>query len=671
MTDYSENIDKEIKLEKADNNMENYNKNQSDLIIKGLKDENLEMGFVAQDKINSVPHDSSAVKTSGTREYHRPSGTRKSFNSGTKRPIMKRDSVMKRVSNVSKLEKEKTEPYVKVIPLGGMEEVGRNMMYFEYIDSKSFHNGEIVIVDMGLQFPEENMPGIDYIIPNIDSLINKRKKIKGIVISHAHLDHIGAIPHIMPVLGENIPIFGTDLTLAIIKKRQEDFKDKTVKLNLHPVTNKSKINLGPFNVEFFNVSHNIPGSLGTVVNTPVGSLIHVGDFKIDLRSDIAGVTEIERLKELGDRGILCLFSDSTNAREAGSQYSEEDIKIEIEDIIKNTKGRLIIGTFASLLGRLNQIIQLAEKYDKKVVIEGRSMKSNIAIGKELGYIKYNSKTIIPVEETGNYPQDKIMILATGAQGEDNAVLMRIVNKEHKYLKIETNDTVVFSSSVVPGNERTVQSLTDKLYRDGAEVINYKMLDVHAGGHAKQEDLKMLIDLVKPKFLVPIEGNHSFLKIHAKVAESHGFKHEKILIPDNGQIIEARADGLRLTDEFVPANYIMVDGLGIGDVQEIVLRDRQMLAEDGIFVIIAVVDSQTGKVKGSPDIISRGFVYLRESKDMLKSTRIILKKVIEEKAGHMHPVNWTYVKDLVKEEIGKFLFKKTERRPMVLPVIIEV
>lgn len=566
---------------------------------------------------------------------------------------------------------KKTEPFVRIVPLGGVEEVGRNMMYFEYMDSSSPYNGDIIIIDMGLQFPEENMPGIDYIIPNIESLIMKRHKIKGVVISHAHYDHIGAIPHLMPVLGGHIPIFGTDITLAIIKKRQEDYKEKSVRLNLQTVDNKTKIILGPYTLEFFNVSHNIPGSVGTVINTQIGSFVHIGDFKIDLKSNIGGMTEIDRLKELREKKILMLFSDSTNAREPGSQFSEEDIKIEIEEIIRNAAGRLIIGIFASHLGRLNQIIQLAEKCGKKVIIEGRSMKNNIAIGKELGYINFNPKTIIPVEEAGSYPQDKIVILATGAQGEDNAVLMRIVNREHKYLKIEPNDTVVFSSSVIPGNERTVQSLTDKLYRDGAEVINYKMLDVHAGGHAKQEDLKMLLDLVKPKYLMPIEGNHSFLKIHGKVAESAGFDKNKVIIADNGQVIEAREGDVRKTHEYVPANYVMVDGLGIGDVQEIVLRDRQMLAEDGIFVIIAVVDSQTGKVKSSPDIISRGFVYLRESKDLLKSARIILRKTIEEKTNQMHPVNWTYIKDLVKEEIGKFLFKKTERRPMVLPVIIEV
>ena len=516
---------------------------------------------------------------------------------------------------------------LRIIPLGGCEEVGRNMMVIEYVAPGKPHNGDIIIIDMGLQFPEENMPGIDYIIPNITYLLPRRKNIRGVIITHGHYDHIGAIPHLIPRLGEKIPIFGTDITNAIIQKRQEDYKEPRIKLNLKTITTKTKLALGPFQIEFFGVGHNIPGALGLVIKTSVGTVVHSGDFKLDTKSDIAGKTEIDKIKALGKRNILLLMSDSTNAREPGHQFSEQEIKTELEEIIRKAKGRLIIGTFASLLGRLNHIIQLAEKHKKKVVIEGRSMKINIEIGRQLGYIKYNPKTIIPVQEIHKYPPRKIMILATGAQGEDKAVLMRIVNREHRFLQIEPGDTVVFSSSVIPGNERTVQNLTDKLYRDGAEVINYRMMDVHAGGHAKQEDLKQMIRMVKPRYLMPIEGNHSFLKIHAKIAAADGFNPEHIIIPDNGQVVEIKDKKVSLTKEYAPANYVMVDGLGVGDVQEIVLRDRQMLSEDGIFVLIAVVDSQTGRVKGSPDIISRGFVYLRESKELLRETRRLIIKII--------------------------------------------
>lgn len=554
---------------------------------------------------------------------------------------------------------------LRIIPIGGLEEVGRNMTVLEY-------ENDILVIDMGLQFPEENMPGVDYIIPNVSYLAERRKNIRAVVITHAHYDHIGGIPHVMPRLGNNIPMFATDITAAIIKKRQEDFEHISGSLNIREITNNTRIKLGSFEITFFGVSHNVPGSVGVIVKTPVGIVVHTGDFKLDLKSDIAGRTEIEKIKALGEKEVLALMSDSTNAREPGHQFSEREIKTELETIIANSKGRLIIGTFASLLGRIQQIIQLAERHKKKVVVEGRSMRSNVEIARQLGYMKFEKNTIIPVQEVPNYPPHKIMILATGAQGESNAVLMRIVNKEHKYLRIQPGDTVVFSSSVIPGNERSVQYLTDKLYRDGAEVINYKMLDIHAGGHAKQEDLKLMINLVKPKYLIPIEGNHSFLKIHARIAREDGFPGERIIIADNGQVIEgAENQELKLTQERVPANYVFVDGLGVGDVEEVVLRDRQMLAEDGMFVIITVVDSQTGKVRGSPDIISRGFVYLRESKELLHEVRGRIRRTIEETTEKMHPLNLAYVKDKVREQVGQFLFLKTQRRPMVLPVIIEV
>ncbi|OGZ44622.1 MAG: hypothetical protein A2719_04295 [Candidatus Ryanbacteria bacterium RIFCSPHIGHO2_01_FULL_45_22] len=554
---------------------------------------------------------------------------------------------------------------LRIIPLGGCEEVGRNITVLEY-------ENDVIVIDMGLQFPEENMPGIDYIIPNIAYLMPRRKNIRGVIITHAHYDHIGGIPHLMPRLGKDIPLFATDLTLAIINKRQDDYHDISGPLKTHEITSNTRVKLGVFECTFFGVSHNVPASVGVVIKTPVGIVVHTGDFKLDLKSDISGKTEIDKIKALGEKNILALMSDSTNAREPGHQFSEQEIKTELETIIAKSKGRLIIGTFASLLGRLQQIIQLAERHKKKVVIEGRSMRTNIEIASKLGYMKFDKNTIIPVQEIKDYPPHKIIVLATGAQGESNAVLMRIVNKEHKFLRIQPTDTVVFSSSVIPGNERSVQYLTDKLYRDGADVINYKMLDIHAGGHAKQADLQLMISLVKPKYLIPIEGNHSFLKIHAKIARDIGFPADKIIIADNGQIIEsAGKEELVLTKQSAPANYIFVDGLGVGDVEEVVLRDRQMLAGDGMFVIIAVVDSQTGKVRGSPDIISRGFVYLRESRDLLQEARSRIRHTIEETTEKMHPLNLAYVKDKIREQVGQFLFLKTQRRPMVLPVIIEV
>ncbi|PJE64379.1 MAG: ribonuclease J [Candidatus Ryanbacteria bacterium CG10_big_fil_rev_8_21_14_0_10_43_42] len=582
-----------------------------------------------------------------------------------RRPTKARSHAKK--SSSPSAEKQSIRPgkaKLRIIPVGGCEEVGRNMTVLEY-------GNDIIIIDMGLQFPEENMPGIDYIIPNISYLLPKKKNIRGVIITHSHYDHIGGIPHIMKELGGGIPMYGTDITLAIFMKRQTDYKDTSVELNTHEITSDSKIKLGVFECSFFGVSHNIPGSIGVVIKTPEGIVVHTGDFKIDVKSDIAGKTEIDKIKALGKQNVLALMSDSTNAREPGHQFSEKEIKVELEQIIAGAKGRLIIGTFASLLGRLQQIIQLAEGHKKKVVVEGRSMKTNVEIARQLGYMKFKSDTIIPVQDIKNYPPHKVIILATGAQGESNAVLMRIVNKEHRFLRIQPADTVVFSSSVIPGNERSVQYLTDKLYRDGADVINYKMLDIHAGGHAKQEDLKLMINLVKPKYLIPIEGNHSFLKIHGRIAIEAGFDPKRIFYPDNGQVIEISGGVAESTGEKIPASYVFVDGLGVGNVEEVVLRDRQMLAEDGMFVIIAVVDAETGKVKGSPDIISRGFVYLRESKELLYETRTRIRRTIEEGTQKMHPLNLAYVKDKVRENIGQFLFTKTQKRPMVLPVIIEV
>jgi len=552
---------------------------------------------------------------------------------------------------------------LRVFALGGLEEVGRNMSVLEYGDN-------ILIIDMGLQFPEEDMPGIDYIIPNISYLRGKEKNIVGVVITHAHYDHIGGIPHLIPRLG-NPPIFGTDLTLAIIKKRQEEYKDVSSKLELHQITKDSKFSLGVFNLEFFNVSHNIPAAVGVIAHTPEGIVIHTGDFKIDERSDVAGTTDLEKLMRISEQKPLLLMSDSTNASQSGKQLSEIDIVTDLEEVVRSAKGRLIFGTFSSLLGRLNEIIQLGAKYKRKVIIEGRSMKINIEIAKELGYITIPKGTVIPVEDMKNYKNHEIMILATGAQGEDRAVLMRIANHEHRFIEVESGDTFVFSSSVIPGNERTVQRLTDKLYREGVEVINYRMMDIHAGGHARQEDLQKIIELVRPKFVMPIEGNHSFLCIHGKIAKKAGLNDEQIMIADNGQVVECIGGVCKKTKEKVPTDYVFVDGLGVGDVGDVVLRDRQMLAQDGMFVVIATFDSKTRRLRGNADLISRGFVYMRESKELLYETRKKVIETVNKTTGGGGPVNWAYVKDNVRNKIGDFLYTKTQRRPMILPVIIEV
>ena len=557
---------------------------------------------------------------------------------------------------------QKTQNNLQIIPLGGLGEVGRNMMLFEY-------ERKILIIDMGLGFPEENMPGIDCIIPNIGYLKNKTKNILGAVITHGHYDHIGAIPYLIEKIG-NPPLFTSVLTRGIILKRQEEFPNLP-KLNITTIKDGDRIELGPFNLESFRQNHNIPGNLGFFVKTPVGNILITSDFKFDQNPVNELPTDFKKLEMLGKRGILLLISDSTNAEEPGHSLSEKTIEQNLDEIFKKTNGRIIAATFASLLNRVQQLITLSEKHGRKVCIEGYSMKTNVEIARSLNYLKIKKDTLIKTKEITKYPDSKITIICTGAQGEGQAVLMRIANQEHKFIHLKKGDTIIFSSSVVPGNERTVQVLKDEFYRQGTKVYHYKMMDIHAGGHAHQEELKEMINIMKPKFFLPAYGQFSMLVTHAEVAQKAGIPSKNIILAENGQIINLNRQKVFIDKKTVPSNYIMVDGLGVGDVGEVVLRDRQMLAQDGMFVIVAIVDRQTGQIKGSPDIISRGFVYLRESKELLAQTRRKVIDIVNRAAGSGGAVNWVYVKDEIRNKVGQFLFSKTERRPIILPVVIEV
>jgi ribonuclease J len=553
------------------------------------------------------------------------------------------------------------ETKLKIAVLGGLEEVGRNCTLIEY-------NGDIIIIDMGLQFPEEDMPGIDYIIPNINYLKGKEKNIRGVIITHAHYDHIGGIPHLIPALGYP-PIYGLPLTNAIIKKRQDDYKNLRP-LNIHNVNTSEKLYLGSFELEFFHLNHNIPDSMGIVIRTPEGTIVHTGDWKFDYQPVGEAPVDLQKIARIGSEGVLALLSDSTNADRSGHQLSESEIGTNLEDIIANAKGRLIMGTFASMLSRIKQIFDISEKLGKVVALGGFSMKSNVEIAKELGYVKFSPKTLIDLKNISDYPDNKVVVICTGAQGEKNASLMRIANGEHREIELRAGDTVVFSSSVIPGNERTVQRLKDTLFKKGAEVIHYQMMDVHAGGHAKAEDVKLMIRLISPKYFIPIEGNHFLLHYNAKVAMSMGFSKENIFIADNGQVMEFSHGIGTLTKTKLPADYVFVDGLGVSDETNIVLRDRQVLAEDGMVVIIATVDSKTGKLIQNPDIISRGFIFLKEHKELIEDLRHRVKKLVLDS----DPLSWAdtnYIRNKIRDYVGQFLFSKTEKRPMVLPVVIEV
>jgi ribonuclease J len=559
---------------------------------------------------------------------------------------------------------KKTQKNLKIIPLGGLGEVGRNMMVLDY-------EGKLLICDMGFRLPEEDMPGIDYIVPNISYLNKKRKNILGIVFTHGHYDHIGAVPYLIEkVWHPNLEIFASPLTRGIILKREEDFPNLP-KLVIEEVKDGSKIKLGPFRIEFFRINHNIPDNLGIFIETPVGNILHTSDFKFDPNPVNDLPTNFRKLKALSKRKILLLMSDSTGAEEEGHSLSEKTIEKNLEEIFKTAKGRIIAATFASLINRIQQIIALSEKYGRKVVVEGYSMRTNVEISKVLGYIKSKKRTLIKAKEISNYPDSKITILCTGAQGEGSAILMRVAQKDHPFIRLKKGDTVILSSSVIPGNERTVQMLKDNILRQGAKVFHYKMMDIHAGGHAQKTELKEMIKIMKPKFFLPIHGQYSMLVSHAELAKEVGIPEKNIVIAENGQIVNLDPKRILIKKQKVPSNYVMIDGLGIGDVGEVVLRDRQMLAKDGMFVIVAVVDKQTGKVKGSPDIISRGFVYLRESKELLKETRKKVIGIVNRATGSGRAVNWSYIKDEIRNKIGQFLYTRTRRRPMILPVVIEV
>jgi ribonuclease J len=554
---------------------------------------------------------------------------------------------------------------VRVIVLGGLEEVGRNCTLIEY-------KNDIMLIDMGLEFPQEDMHGVDYIIPNMTYLKGKEKNVRGVVITHGHYDHIGGIPHILPKIG-NPPLFALPIAAGIIKKRQEDFPQS--RINIKEVKEDANLQLGVFKVSFIHMNHNIPDSAAIVVETPVGTLIHSGDWKFDFHPAGDKPGDLHKMAKLGEQGVLLLMGDSTNANKEGQQTSEKVIGEELRGIIEKAQGRVIVGTFASLLSRVKQILEISEQLGRKVVIDGRSMKANVEIARQKGFIHISDRTLLPIEKVNSQPDDKVLIMCTGAQGEENAALSRITNDEHKNVRIKKGDTVIFSSSIVPGNEVSVQRLKDTLYRKGAKIIHSETMDVHAGGHGKKEDVKLLISLLKPKYYMPIEGNHFLLCENANVAYALGYNEENVIIADNGQILNLYKDRnnqahIKKTEERINTEYVFVDGLGVGDVSEVVLRDRKTLAEDGMVIAVVQIDKKTGQTIGNPDIISRGFIFMKDNQKLIQETRTLIKKAISDQ-DPLSMADSDYIKSTVREAVGKHLFKKTQRRPMILPVIIQM
>ncbi|HPA25562.1 MAG TPA: ribonuclease J [bacterium] len=558
--------------------------------------------------------------------------------------------------------KGKQEETLRIIPLGGCEEVGRNMTVFEYLPT-----GDIVIVDMGMQFPEEDMLGVDYIIPNTDYLKGKEKNIRAVVFTHGHLDHTGAATLLMDKIGNPL-IIGSRLTVSMLQARQEDYKKGSAKnLKIKLVESYDKvIQLGVFKLRLFKVSHNIMDSAGVILETPTMTVIHPGDWMLETDPEREAVN-YKALARLKKPTILML--ESIGATHTKERVPEREMYKNIEKLVGEAPGRIIIGTFSSMIERVKVILEMAEKYGKKVALDGYSMKTNIEIAKKLGYIKFNLKTLIDIKQIHNLPDNKVVVICTGAQGEENAVLARIANGEHRQIKFKKQDTVIFSSSVIPGNERTVQKLKDLIYRQSDNVIHSEIMDVHSSGHASVEDFKEVIRQISPTYFVPVYANHYMLKEAAKLAREVGYTNDKIFVPDNGSIIECKKTGVKILEEKAVTDPVFVDGLGVSDLQNVVLRDRQILSEDGMLVIIATVSRRKGLLH-NPDIISRGFVYLKENKTLIEQVRNKVRKLIEAKDPTL-PLQDEYLKNKIRNDLGQFVYTKTGKRPMILPVVIEV
>ncbi|HZS42683.1 MAG TPA: ribonuclease J [Candidatus Paceibacterota bacterium] len=555
---------------------------------------------------------------------------------------------------------------IRIIPLGGVEEIGKNMTVIEI-------NGDIIVIDIGFKFKEEDTPGIDYILPNTKYLEERKEKVRAVIITHGHLDHIGGIPYIMDKIG-NPPLYTRNLTAFMIKKRQAEFPH-LAPIDYKIVEKNDRIKIGNMSVRFFGVTHSIPDSMGVVVETPYGLIVNPGDFKLTHKDGEPVEEEDREYSELAKEKVLLFLGESTNIENPGFSTPEEEVHKNLDEIIRTIKGRLIIGMFASHILRMMKVIEACEKYGKKLVIEGRSMKNNIDILEQAKMLEIKKGTVISSQNMGDYPPDKIVVLATGAQGDEFAALMRMGTKTHKHFHINERDTVLLSSSIVPGNERSVEKLKDNLARLGAKIISIQTSDVyiHSTGHGNRGEIEWLHRKLRPKFFIPIHGNHYRLKLHAEVAENLGIPKNNIIVPDDGTVVEIQDKGQKIValKEKAPSGTVMVDGFAIGDMQDVVIRDRQMLAQDGMFIVFAIVNSQTGKLKKSPDIISRGFVYLRESQDLLRQARFVIKKTIEENTAGMHPINFEYVKNNVADAVGKFLFQKTAKRPIVIPVLLGV
>lgn len=547
---------------------------------------------------------------------------------------------------------------LQIIPLGGLGEIGKNMAAIRYGDT-------ILVIDSGLMFPEEELLGIDIVLPDITYLLENKDKVKAVLLTHGHEDHVGGLPYMLKEI--NVPVYGSRLTVGIAANKLSEHDVEGT--SLHAVRPRDCINFGELKVEFIRVCHSIPDCMGIAVHTPLGIIFHTGDFKLDQTPVDGETVDFRKLAEIGEKGVLVMLSDSTNAERPGFTMSEKVVGNTFDDLFGKCNGRIIITTFASNVHRIQQVICTAQKFNRKVAVSGRSMVNNVQVSSELGYIDIPPGMLVDIEDINQYPPEKMVIVTTGSQGEPMSALTRMATADHRWVGIEDGDTVIISATPIPGNEKLVARTVDLLYRQGAEVIYEKSMGVHVSGHAAQEELKMMLNLIRPQYFIPVHGEYRHLKTHAKLAESIGMDRSSIFVMENGQVLEVDQEKAAISGK-VTSGKILVDGLGVGDVGNIVLRDRRQLAKDGIIIVVVTIDKEAGEMVAGPDLVSRGFVYVRESEQLMEDARekvseamdLCLKKGLTE---------WAMIKSQVREKLSRHLYEKTGRRPMILPIIMEV
>ena len=590
----------------------------------------------------------SQVKRTNTKKVNRNEGEKKTTRRTAK--VGKRN-IQKEIFKASKL---------KIIPLGGLHEIGKNITVFEY-------ENEMIVVDCGLSFPEDDMLGVDLVIPDITYLEQNVDKIKGLLITHGHEDHIGAVPYLLKKI--NVPIYATKLTAGLIRNKLEEHK-LVGSTKLVEVNQGQTINLGKnFKVEFIRSSHSIPDSVMLAITTPAGTVLHTGDFKVDFTPIDGKIMDLGRIAELGHQGILALMSDSTNSERKGFTMSERSVGDVFDKLFLHCTKRIVVATFASNVHRVQQIVNCAIKYGRKIAVCGRSMINMITTARELGYIECPENLFIDIDMIKNYPDEQLVIITTGSQGETMSALTRMANGEHRKVKITPNDLIIISATPIPGNEKYVSRVIDELMQLGAEVVYSSLEDVHVSGHACQEEQKLIIALAKPKYFIPVHGEYRQLIAHSETAQSMGIAKENIIMMQNGKVLEIGEDGSEFTG-VVPNGRVLVDGLGVGDVGNIVLRDRQHLSQDGLIIIVLTMDSSTGEVVAGPDVISRGFVYVRESENLMDEVKAVVRKEIK-KCEENGVRDWSTIKSSVRDNLKDYVFAKTKRNPMIIPIIMEV